>query len=98
MTAIPALMVHTSERFAESDWALMQLSPQQSHAILVDSGNSRLYVFRNVDGKKVTEAHVAQLANWQPNAERTDEGLLVQALLCEFLPRESQVTRHRHQP
>ena len=30
-------------------------------------------VLRNVDGKKVTEAHVAQLANWQPNAERTDE-------------------------
>ena len=25
-------------------------------------------VLRNCDGKKVTEAHVRQLANWQPNA------------------------------
>jgi len=30
-------------------------------------------VLRNCDGKKVTEAHVRQLANWKPNAERTDE-------------------------
>ncbi|HVL57658.1 MAG TPA: aconitate hydratase AcnA [Burkholderiaceae bacterium] len=30
-------------------------------------------VLRNVDGKKVTEQHVAQLANWQPNDKRTDE-------------------------
>jgi aconitate hydratase len=30
-------------------------------------------VLRNVDGKKVTEAHVEQLANWRPNASRTDE-------------------------
>jgi len=30
-------------------------------------------VLRNVDGKKVTEAHVEQLANWQPNDKRTDE-------------------------
>lgn len=30
-------------------------------------------VLRNCDGKKVTADHVAQLANWQPNAERTDE-------------------------
>ncbi len=30
-------------------------------------------VLRNLDGKKVTEAHVEQLANWQPNAKRTDE-------------------------
>ena len=28
---------------------------------------------RNCDGKKVTEAHVKQLANWKPNAQRTDE-------------------------
>ena len=27
-------------------------------------------VLRNCDGKKVTPAHVAELANWQPNAER----------------------------
>jgi len=30
-------------------------------------------VLRNCDGKKVTEAHVQQLANWKPNAARTDE-------------------------
>ena len=30
-------------------------------------------VLRNCDGKKVTEAHVHQLANWQPNAPRVDE-------------------------
>jgi len=30
-------------------------------------------VLRNYDGKKVTEAHVRQLANWQPNAARTEE-------------------------
>jgi aconitate hydratase len=30
-------------------------------------------VLRNCDGKKVTEEHVRQLANWRPNAERVDE-------------------------
>ncbi|HEX2546941.1 MAG TPA: aconitate hydratase [Ramlibacter sp.] len=30
-------------------------------------------VLRNCDGKKVTAEHVAQVANWQPNAERTAE-------------------------
>ncbi|WP_151447575.1 aconitate hydratase AcnA [Lacisediminimonas profundi] len=30
-------------------------------------------VLRNCDGKKVTEEHVRQLANWAPNAPRTDE-------------------------
>ena len=30
-------------------------------------------VLRNCDGKKVTEQHVRELANWQPNAERTQE-------------------------
>lgn len=30
-------------------------------------------VLRNCDGEKVTEAHVRQLANWQPNADRVDE-------------------------
>jgi aconitate hydratase len=30
-------------------------------------------VLRNCDGKKVTEEHVRQLANWQPNAARTEE-------------------------
>src|ERR1041385_5097643 len=30
-------------------------------------------VLRNCDGKKVTEAHVKQLANWVPHAARADE-------------------------
>jgi aconitate hydratase len=30
-------------------------------------------VLRNCDGQKVTPEHVAQLANWKPTAERTDE-------------------------
>ena len=30
-------------------------------------------VLRNCDGKKVTEANVRALANWQPTAERTEE-------------------------
>jgi aconitate hydratase len=30
-------------------------------------------VLRNCDGKKVTEEHVRQLANWKPNAARVDE-------------------------
>jgi aconitate hydratase len=30
-------------------------------------------VLRNCDGKKVTEEHVKQLANWKPNAARTEE-------------------------
>ncbi|OGA17062.1 MAG: aconitate hydratase 1 [Betaproteobacteria bacterium RIFCSPLOWO2_02_FULL_66_14] len=30
-------------------------------------------VLRNCDGKKVTEAHVRQLAGWKPNAPRSDE-------------------------
>jgi aconitate hydratase len=30
-------------------------------------------VLRNCDGKKVTEEHVRQLANWKPNTPRTDE-------------------------
>jgi aconitate hydratase len=30
-------------------------------------------VLRNYDGKKITEAHVRRLANWQPNAVRLDE-------------------------
>ena len=30
-------------------------------------------VLRNCDGNKVTAEHVAQLANWRPNAARTDE-------------------------
>ncbi|MES3021279.1 MAG: aconitate hydratase AcnA [Pseudomonadota bacterium] len=30
-------------------------------------------VLRNCDGKKVTEEHVRQLANWSPTGDRTDE-------------------------
>jgi len=30
-------------------------------------------VLRNCDGMKVTEAHVRELANWQPNAPRSEE-------------------------
>jgi aconitate hydratase len=30
-------------------------------------------VLRNCDGRKVTAAHVEQVANWKPNAERTSE-------------------------
>src|SRR5271167_1899830 len=30
-------------------------------------------VLRNCDGKKITEEHVRQLANWRPNAARSDE-------------------------
>jgi aconitate hydratase len=30
-------------------------------------------VLRNCDGRKVTEQHVRQVANWAPNAARTDE-------------------------
>ena len=30
-------------------------------------------VLRNCDGKKVTEDHVREVANWKPNAPRTDE-------------------------
>ena len=30
-------------------------------------------VLRNVDGRKITQAHVEQLANWKPNDKRVDE-------------------------
>ena len=30
-------------------------------------------VLRNCDGKRITRQHVAELANWQPNAARTQE-------------------------
>jgi aconitate hydratase len=30
-------------------------------------------VLRNYDNKKITEAHIRQLANWKPNAARVDE-------------------------
>jgi len=43
-------------------------------------------VLRNCDGKKVTEAHVRELAGWQPNARRTEEipFVLARILLQDF--------------
>src|SRR3954469_943882 len=43
-------------------------------------------VLRNYDGKKVTEAHVKQLAGWKPVAQRTDEipFVVARVLLQDF--------------
>jgi aconitate hydratase len=43
-------------------------------------------VLRNCDGKKITEANVRALANWQPNAERTEEipFVVARVLLQDF--------------
>src|SRR5512138_2255924 len=43
-------------------------------------------VLRNVDGKKVTEEHVKQLAGWQPNGARTQEipFILARIVLQDF--------------
>lgn len=43
-------------------------------------------VLRNCDGKKITEAHVRQLAAWQPSAPRVDEipFLVARILLQDF--------------
>src|SRR5260221_6808840 len=43
-------------------------------------------VLRNVDGKKVTEEHVRQLANWSAKGARTDEipFLVARVLLQDF--------------
>src|SRR5256714_6777923 len=43
-------------------------------------------VLRNVDGKKVTEANVKELANWKPVAERTEEipFIVARVLLQDF--------------
>ncbi len=43
-------------------------------------------VLRNCDGKKVSEAHVRELAGWQPNANRTEEipFVLARILLQDF--------------
>src|SRR5687767_12871814 len=43
-------------------------------------------VLRNCDGKKVTEAHVRELANWKPKAARTEEipFVLARILLQDF--------------
>src|ERR1043166_9175377 len=43
-------------------------------------------VLRNCDGKKITEANVRALANWQPNAERTEQipFVVARVLLQDF--------------
>src|SRR5215210_4776699 len=43
-------------------------------------------VLRNYDGVKITEENVRQLANWQPNAERTEEipFIVARILLQDF--------------
>src|SRR5712691_3212717 len=43
-------------------------------------------VLRNCDAKKVTQAHVRQLAGWKPNAQRTEEipFVLARILLQDF--------------
>jgi len=43
-------------------------------------------VLRNCDGSKVTEEHVCELANWKPNAKRTEEipFVLARILLQDF--------------
>ncbi|HVS31134.1 MAG TPA: aconitate hydratase [Thermoanaerobaculia bacterium] len=43
-------------------------------------------VLRNVDGKKISENDVRTLANWQPNAERTEEipFMVARVLLQDF--------------
>src|ERR687895_1162966 len=43
-------------------------------------------VLRNCDGKKVTEEHVAELANWKPTMKRTEEipFVLARILLQDF--------------
>ncbi|RST52199.1 aconitate hydratase [Variovorax sp. MHTC-1] len=56
-------------------WSLKELAKQYPNVdklpvsirIVLES------VLRNCDGKKVTAEHIEQLANWAPNAERTDE-------------------------
>ena len=66
-------------------------------------------VLRHCDGKKVTEAHVRQLANWKPNAPRTDEIPFVVArvvlqdftgvpLLCDLAAMRNVAARQGRDP
>jgi aconitate hydratase len=43
-------------------------------------------VLRNFDGKRITESHIRQLANWKPSEERTDEVpfIVARILLQDF--------------
>lgn len=66
-------------------------------------------VLRHVDGNKVTEAHVRELANWQPDAARTEEIPFVVArvvlqdftgvpLLADLAAMRSEAQRQGHDP
>jgi aconitate hydratase len=66
-------------------------------------------VLRNVDGRKVTEQHVRQLALWNPNANRTDEIPFIVArillqdftgvpLLCDLAAMRSAVSKMGKSP
>jgi aconitate hydratase len=66
-------------------------------------------VLRNCDGKKVTEAHVRQLAAWQPNAPRSEEIPFVVArillqdftgvpLLCDLAAMRDVTQKLGHDP
>ncbi|GAA4328274.1 aconitate hydratase AcnA [Variovorax defluvii] len=65
----------TASGTAGKYWSLKELAKQYPNVgklpvsirIVLES------VLRNCDGQKVTAGHVEQLANWAPNAERTDE-------------------------
>src|SRR5258708_28946678 len=59
-------------------------------------------VLRNVDGNKVTEEHVKQLAGWKANGSRTDG---IPFALARILPQEftgvpllPDLAPHRHAP
>jgi aconitate hydratase len=43
-------------------------------------------ILRNCDGKRVTAQHVAELANWKPNAARTQEiPFVVSRVVLQYL-------------
>ncbi|NWG87456.1 MAG: aconitate hydratase, partial [Hydrogenophilaceae bacterium] len=66
-------------------------------------------VLRNYDGKKITEQHVRDLANWKPNGERVEEIPFVVArillqdftgvpLLADLAAMRSAAAREGHDP
>src|ERR1700739_2977148 len=66
-------------------------------------------VLRNCDGKKVTEEHVRQLANWGPKAARTEEIPFVVArvvlqdftgvpLLCDLAAMRTEAANQKKDP
>jgi len=73
---VPTLKTfNTASGKAGKYWSLKELAKQYPNVaklpvsirIVLES------VLRNCDGQKVTAEHVEQLANWAPNAERTEE-------------------------